>query len=211
MLTYVPIANTALQHIGESDRISAPDESSKPARAVKAAWEPTRLFILAEANWSFAVRTVEIAARPTDPEWPIALDRTAFPLPADLVTLIEIVAPCSLDDPESYSIEGGPSGSEILCTEPGPITIRYVRDGADIADPARWTPAYVEAFAFRLAWQISDELAADKARKDRALGASEKALRLAKRANARTKAPRAHLTTPWTESRRTGVQRAPNT
>jgi hypothetical protein len=36
MLTYVPLANVALQHLGESDRIAAPDENSKGARAVKA-------------------------------------------------------------------------------------------------------------------------------------------------------------------------------
>jgi hypothetical protein len=100
---------------------------------------------------------------------------------------------------------------EILADETGPITIRCVRRQLEIADPARWTPAFTEAFAFRLAWQISDELAADKARKDRALGASEKALRLARRSNARTKASRANLTTPWTAARSVGVQRAPGT
>jgi hypothetical protein len=211
MLTYVPIANTALQHLGEAFRIGTPDDDSKPARAVKVAWEPTRLFVLAEAHWSFAVRTLELTARAPDSEWPIALNRTPFPLPADLVSLIEIVAPCSLDEEDSYSIEVGPTGTEILAAEPGPITIRYVRDGADVADPARWTPAFIEAFTFRLAWQISDELAADKGRKDRALGASEKALRLARRANARTKAARGNATTPWTAARRVGVQRAPGT
>lgn len=211
MLTYVPIANAALQHIGESDRIVSPDEASKPARAIKAGWEPTRLFILAEAHWSFACRTIEIAARAAHPDFPIALGRTAFPLPADLVTFIEIVDPCELDENDSYTIEEGPTGSELLADVTGPITIRYVRDSKAIADPSRWSPAFVEAFAFRLAWQVSDELAADKGRKDRALGASNAALKLARRANARTKASRGNKTTPWTAARRTGVQRAPNT
>jgi hypothetical protein len=211
MLTYVPIGNTALQHLGEADRITDPNEDRKPARAIKTGWEPTRLFILAEAHWSFASRTVELAARPDDPEWPIALGRKAFPLPADLVSFIEIVEPCSLDEAESYTIEEGPTGSELLADETGPITIRYVRDSKAIADPARWPPAFIEAFAFRLAWQIADELAADKGRKDRALAASNAALKLAKRANARTKAGRRHATTPWTAARRTGVERAPGT
>jgi hypothetical protein len=209
MLSYVPISNTALQHLGEARRIVDADEDSKPARAIKVAWEPTRLFVLAEANWSYAIRTVELTARPDDTEFPVALGRKAFPLPADLVTLVEIVAPSTLDEEDSYSIEGGPTGSEILCDETGPITVRYVRDGKDIADPARWPPAFTEAFAFRLAWQISDELAADKGRKDRALGASEKALKLARRSNGRTKASRAQVTTPWAAARRNGVQRAP--
>jgi hypothetical protein len=67
MLTYVPIANTALQHLGESKRISSENEASKAAAAIKAAWEPTRLFVLAEAHWSFAVRTVALALAPPIP------------------------------------------------------------------------------------------------------------------------------------------------
>lgn len=209
MLTYVPIGNIALQHLGEVKRIVTPDEDSKAARAIASAWEPTRLFVLAEAHWSFAIRTLDIAARPADPDYPIALGRKAFPLPANVVTLVEIVEPAALDENDSYSIEAGPTGMEILADVTGPITIRCVIDSPAIADPARWTPAFDEAFAFRLAWQISDELAADKARKDRALGASEKALRLARRTNARTKASRAHATTPWTAARSAGVHRAP--
>jgi hypothetical protein len=210
-LSYVPLANLALNHIGEDDRISAPDEDSKPARAVARAWELTRLFVLAAAHWSFAVRTVELVARVDLPEFPIAGGLTAFPLPPDLVTLVEIREPKCLQDPDSYSIEGGPEGTEILCDELGPIVLRYVRDGVDIADPSRWTPAFAEAFAFRLAWQISDALAADKARKDRAFANYQAALKLAKRTNARMKAPIGHAETPWSAARRTGFQRAPGT
>jgi hypothetical protein len=209
MLTYVPLANMALQHLGESDRIASPDEDSKGARAVKAAWEGVRLFVLSEAHWSFAVRTVALSSRPADPEFPIALGRTAFPLPADLVSFIEIVDPELDDDEDLYSIEAGPSGSEILVDDPGPITIRYVRDTAAIADPARWPPSYDRAFSFYLAWQISDEMGADKARKDRALNGYTGALRIAKRTNARTKAPKRQAMTPWTRARQSGVDRAP--
>jgi hypothetical protein len=212
-LNYVAIANLALGHIGENDRIAAPDEASKAARAVYGAWEGTRQFILAEANWSFALRTVDIAQRPDNPDFPIALSRKAFPLPADLVTFVEIVEPCRLEDGEDqFTIEGGPDGGqEIQADELGPITIRYVRDSAAIADPTRWPAAYVEAFAFRLAWQISDELGADKARKDRALKASDRALALAKRGNTHTKARRRNREGDWVRARRCGVERAPGT
>jgi hypothetical protein len=209
-LTYVPIANIALGHLGEDNRISGPDEESKAARAVKRAWEATRQFILAEANWSFALRTIDLTERVADPDWPIALERKAFPLPADLVTFVEIVEPRRLEDgKDCFSIEGGPNGQEILCVDAGPITVRYVRDGQDIADPTRWPPAYIEAFAFRLAWQISDELGADKGRKDRALTASDRALKLAKRGNTHTKARRRESAGDWVRARRCGVERAP--
>lgn len=207
MPTYVQIANVALQHIGEGDRITAPDEASKPARAIKAAWDLTRLFVLSEAHWAFALRTLELTARSADPLFPIALGRNAFPMPADLVELVEIVTPCLDDESDSYSIERGPNGTELLTDDPGPITIRYVRDNEAIADPTSWPPAFVEAFAWHLAWQISEELAADKARKDRAQAAAIAALRKAKRANTRTKSPRAEATTPWTSARQGGFLR----
>jgi hypothetical protein len=52
-------------------------------------------------------RTLALAARPDNPQWPIALGRTAFPLPADLVNLAEIVEPDLYDDDDEFAIEGG--------------------------------------------------------------------------------------------------------
>jgi hypothetical protein len=211
-LTYVPIANIALGHLGEDDRIQAPDEDGKAARSVKRAWEATRQFVLAEAHWSFALRTVELTQRTDDSDWPIALGRKAFPLPADMVELVEIVEPCYLaEEDELYSIERGPNGQEILADDAGPITIRYVRDGSDIADPTSWPPSFVQAFAWRLAWQISDAMGAEKARKDRAFNASDKALKLARRANARTKPHQRNRSGDWVKSRSRGFDRAPGT
>jgi hypothetical protein len=211
-LTYVPIANRALGHLGEDDRIDAPDEASRPARAVKRAWEATRQFVLAQAHWSFALRTVALTQRVPQDEWPIALGRNAFPLPADLVELVEIVQPdCLVDDDDAYSIERGPNGQEILADDPGPIVVRYVRDGLDISDPTSWPPAFVAAFTYRLAWEISDALGADKGRKDRALNAYDRELRLARRANARTKPRQRNREGDWVKSRQRGFDRAPGT
>jgi hypothetical protein len=133
------------------------------------------------------------------------------PAAGDLVEFVEIVCPNFLDDDgDQYTIEGGPDGGqEILADVAGPITIRYVRDSADIAEPSRWPPAFAEAFAFRLAWQISDELGADKARKDRVLKASDRALLKARRANARTKSHRRAHAGDWIRARHSGVERAP--
>lgn len=207
LLSYVPIANTALGQLGESDRIDGPDEDSKPARTIKRAWEATRQFVLSEAHWGFALRTVELTARPADPEWPIVLNRTAFPMPADLVTLVEIVDPDLDIESDLYSIESGPTGDELLVEGSGPVTIRYVRDGNDIADPKRWSRGFVEAFTWQLAWQISDALGADKGRKDRALAAADRALKKARRNNNRLKSSKAHETTPWSRARSTGIYR----
>lgn len=214
MFDYVTIANLAAQHLGEDERIAAPDESSKLARAVRTAFVPAFKFVLSEANWSFALRTVALTQRAADASWPIALERNPFPLPADLARLTEIIDPeLDLDDPEAgqrYSIECGPNGEELLVDEDGPITIRYVRYGADLEDPARWTPAFVKAFQFYLAWQIADALAAKQSRKDRAIAAYADAIRLAKRVNNKTKAPKGNATTEWSRSRVIGQSRVPN-
>lgn len=201
ILDRTQIANLALQHIGEDDRISDLEEESRPARIVSRAWEPTRLLVLAAVHWSFAARTLELAARPVDPNWPIALDRTAFPLPADFVNLTEIVAPELNDDDDEFAIESGPSGAELLVANPGPITIRYIQDTAAIADPARWCAGFVDAFAQRLAWQISDPLAAKTSRKDRAWNAYLGAIRQAKKDNARTKPFRRNPPSDWSRAR----------
>jgi hypothetical protein len=170
-LSYVPIANLSLGHIGEDDRISDPDEDKRAARAIKTAWEGTRLFVLSEANWAFAIRTVELTARAAIADWPIALGRTAFPLPADLVTLVAIVDPDLDFDNDLYSIEGGPERRS--SSRRNSARSRFATSAtAPISPiPSRWSPGFAEAFAFRLAWQISDALAADKARKDRAFAA----------------------------------------
>jgi hypothetical protein len=130
MLTYVPIANTALQHLGEADRIVAPEEDSKPARAIGGVGANPPL---CACGGALELRDPHDRDRRSsdDPKFPIALGRKAFPIPADCVTFIEIVEPCSLDEEDSYSIEAGPTGMEILCDHPGPLTIRYVRDGED--------------------------------------------------------------------------------
>jgi hypothetical protein len=125
--------------------------------------------VLAQANWSFAIRTVELAPSAGSVDWPIALGRNAFPLPADMARFVEIVDPELDDQDDSYSIEGGPTEPSCYATETGPITVRYVRTGADLEDPLKWPANFVEAFTWRLAWQIAEPLSADKGRKDRAL------------------------------------------
>lgn len=204
LFSYVQIANLALQHLGEDDRIDDPQDTSRAARTVARAWEPTRLLVLADAHWSFAARTLDISQRPAIAEWPIALGRSAYPMPPDLVNLIEILSPDVNDDDDEFAIETGPTGAELLLDHSGPVTIRYVRDGADIKDPSRWSAGFVEAFQFRLAWQISDALAAKTSRKDRAERSYNAALRKAKKANARTKPFRRNPPTDWTRARHGG-------
>lgn len=211
LLSYIPIANLALGHIGEDDRITDPDQDSRPARTIRRAWDTTFLFVLARSFPAFATRTVDLTARPADPDWPVALERTAFPLPGDFVSLAELVDPALDEAEDSYSIEAGPSGMELLVEDDGPITLRYIFDHPAIREPARWSPGFAETFAWRLAWQISDALAADKGRKDRADAEFRDAIKEARRKNNRMIGPKRQAAGPWERARRCGVERPPGT
>lgn len=205
MLDQVQCANQALGHIGEDDQISDLNEGSKAARTINVHWEPVRLFLLSKINWAFASRTIELAARPADPTFPIARGRTAFPLPAGYIRLIEIVDPDLYDDDDEFSIETGPSGPELVVDHAGPITVRMVQDVPAIREPQRWPPEFIEAFAFRLAWSICDTLSADRKRKSDANTGYLLALRDAKKVNARTRPFRRNPPSDWTRARRRGA------
>lgn len=204
MLDQVALANQALGHIGEDDQIQDLNEDRKAARTVKLHWEPTRLFVLSKVNWSFASRTIEITARDVNPEWPIAGGRSAFPLPVDMIRFVEILDPELGDDDNEFSIETGPNGQEIIAAYTDVITIRIVLDSPQVRDPARWPAEFAEAFSYRLAYDISDTLSADKARKAQARNEFAIALRDAKKANARTKPYRRNPPTDWTRARQRG-------
>jgi hypothetical protein len=202
---YVTIANLALGLIGEDDAITSPDESSKAAREIKNAWDMVRRFVLAEANWSFGLRTAELTARPATAEHPILLYASAFPLPPDMLKFVELVDE-ALD--EDYSIEAGPDSEEILVNSNGPLFVRYIRD---VDSPERWSPAFVEAFTARLGWQICDAMSGSQSRKTSAGKAYAVAIAKAKKDNNRRKTRRVHAATPFTEGRSSLFPGAPNT
>lgn len=205
-LDYVTVANLATSFFGEN-LISDPDETGTVGEAVRGAWEAVRLFTLSKADWSFATRRVELAARTASADWPIIGFVSAYPLPVDFVKLITLGGVSILED--DYAIEAGPTLRELLVDRTGPLILRYVFDQSDVA---RWSPEFVEAFSMRLAWQIADRLSGDKQRKEQAKTAFLAAIGEARGSDARQKAPRAQLETDWSAARRGyGSTRAPGT
>lgn len=206
-IDYVTVANLATGFFGEDDQISAPDEDSKPARTVAAAWNAVRAFVLAKSDWSFASRRVNLAARAPSDEWPVIGFERAFPLPQDFIRLIDVGGIRLGED--DYAIEAGPSRRELLVDRTGPLVLRYVFDQEDVT---RWSPEFVEAFSMRLAWQIADRLSGDKQRKQQALDAYTRAIGEARGSDARQKPPRDQAETDWSRARHGyGCTRAPGT
>lgn len=201
----VEIANLATGFFGEDDQIREPNEDSKPARSVRAVWRKVRRFVLTKANWSHALRRQNLSARTASDEFPLIDFEYAFPLPADFVRLVKIIEPRAARD--SYSLERGPKGREILTNYAGPLQIQYV---SDVEDPALWSEEYTEVFAMRLAYQVADRLSGSARRKEDARVAYMKALRDAMGGDARQQAPREHGSTPWNEARSRSTTKAPN-
>ena len=203
----VDIANLATGFFGEDDQIRSPDDDSKPARTVRAAWAKVRKFVFSKANWSCGLRRSQLSARAADGAFPVLDPYThAFPLPTSFVRLAQILDPHIARD--EYTILRGPKGREIHCAYAGPLTIEWVEE---VKDPALWSSEFIEAFTMRLAWQIADRLSGDKQRKQQAFDAYRDALRDGRGSDARQQAPRQHAGGDWVRSRREFHPRAPNT
>ena len=173
MLGYVTIANLAASKLGEDDQLRNPNDDTPLGRSVAAVWAPVRQAALRDHSWNFAMRRAGLSAEAlASVPYPFGY---SFPLPADNLRLIEVLSAGARDD---YQIEGG----SILCNSAGPVYIRYI---ADIEEPALWDALFVEAFACRLADQISDRITGDVGRRDRAWQGYQAALSQAKRVDAR--------------------------
>lgn len=203
----VEIANIATGFFGEDDQIRSPDEDSKPARSVRAAWTKVRKFVRSKSNWSCGKRRSQIGARTANTQFPVlAPYSNAFPLPTGFAKLVQILEPSAVVD--DYQILRGPSGREIHCDHAGALTIEWCED---VKDWALWSTEFTEAFAMRLAWQIADRLSGDKRRKEQAQEAYEKALSEGRGSDARQQPPQRHVMSDWRAARGQGVDRAPNT
>jgi hypothetical protein len=147
LLTYVPIANLALRAYRRrrSDRRSQRRQPRRPD--VKAAWEATRLIRLATPIGASPLAPSRSPQRPM-----IRLAARArphaFPLPPDMVSLVEIVDPELERRRRRVRDRARPQRRRAAGRGRGPITIRYVRD-PDMPGSARWSPGFAEAFAFR--------------------------------------------------------------
>lgn len=173
MTAYVTIANLAASKLGEDDQLRNPDDDTHLGRSVAAVWAPVRQAALRDHSWNFAMRRAGLSAEALDHvPYPFGY---SFPLPADNLRLIEVL---NIGTRDEYQIEGG----SILCNSAEPVYIRYI---ADIEETALWDALFVEAFACRLAYQISDRITGDVGRRDRAWQGYRAALSEAKRVDAR--------------------------
>lgn len=161
MTSRTDISNQILAAIGCPDRISAPEDDSKPARELRNVWDDTRREALRGGNWNCATIRAALAAlvlgdgdNPTaDQIFPFTY---AYQLPADCLRFRDLVDDSI--DPADYQIERG-----LLLTKwAGPARIRYI---IDVPDPSQWDAAFVAAFVQLGGFKVADNLTGDRARK----------------------------------------------
>jgi len=140
----IEIANRALQKLGAA-RISAFDQDHPNARSVSAAYPHVRDDLLRSYPWSFAIKRASLPALAAKTLFG-GLNR--YPLPDDFLRLL-------VEDGSGERKDWIIEGREIVTRDSAPLNIRYV---ARVTDPTLFAPDFVEAFATKLAMELTYEI-----------------------------------------------------
>jgi len=164
MTTKLAVYNLALSHLRET-KLAAVDEAREARYALDDWWDQTLAWMLEAGFWKFALRSVRID---TDPDVTEAFG-LAYPFskPTDWVRTYQISASEMMEPPlEDWVEEGG-----YLWANVDPIYMRYVSNDASYGmSMARWSARFVDALAFRLAYNTCPRITGSSDSLIKALG-----------------------------------------
>ncbi len=152
------IANMALTFLGATPITDLSDDNTE-GRIVNIHFEQSRDAALEAREWTFAVKRADLAKLEEEPNWGFG---SAFLIPSDTLRILEV-----RDDMQNRvnyqelmnSLNWRREGDKIV-TDASIIRIRYL---ARITDPAKYTAAFVQVFAARLAMDIAIALTQSRA------------------------------------------------
>lgn len=146
MVTEVEIANSALTKVG-ADVISSLNQNVRQAKILKRIFYLVRDDVLRAHPWNFAIKRATIYPNGSTPGFGYDYE---YDLPNDCLRVLDT-------DPEyaKFVIEG-----RKLLTNYEEIGIRYIYRNED---PSSWDACFAEAFAWRLARELSYALAQSSA------------------------------------------------
>ncbi|MDE2439847.1 MAG: hypothetical protein KGP14_02390 [Betaproteobacteria bacterium] len=163
--------------LGDS-RIATLSDDTAQRYAIDDAWPRAVEYVLRQAYWRFALKTVYPA--PTNIVPPIAGYTNVFALPSDwlrshaiFVTNDSNGQECPIDVKHQL---------EQLFTNTAPVNLRYV--SSDYADPDTWPEQFSHAVAVRVAYEVADRITADPARTEQMLAKWKEAMQIAMAADA---------------------------
>lgn len=172
MATKVDIINLALARIG-NDGITSPDEASQGARVARRVYDMIRDVVLEAFPWNFAVRrgeTLAAVSNESTDNWAYA-----YAYPSTALRVLKIYPPSSPSammiwtnqiwssiltrDPDEWEVAQSSTGSRIIFCSVEQAKVDYIMQ---VANPALYSPSFVDAFAYRLAAEMALSLAADE-------------------------------------------------
>lgn len=168
-MSKVSIANRALALLGEKKITSLSDET-EAAKSINNMYRDSLKSILSECCWNFACKRSKLNRTVFEPAWG---GGNYFQLPADVIRIFKTTA-------EEWDIEG-----DKLRTNAKDVGILYTFLNED---DSRYSPQFVDAFACRLAYDVSFDLTNQSSKQESLLNLYHgHYLPIAKSANARDK------------------------
>lgn len=170
MASKIAIINMALTRLGQQP-IASITEGSEAANIVGRVYDIALEDELRDFPYSFCMTTAELTllSNETPPDFGYV-----FQLPADFMGLVSIVDPVlttTYANREPYALYDNPVKIQYeiregkLYTDFSEVTIKYKKLETDTT---KWDKSFVNAFAWRLAYEIAVPLTADEARATRA-------------------------------------------
>jgi len=135
----ISICNAALGKIG-APPIASLDEDSKRASTCNVAYANALDVVLGEFSWPFALARASLARLAAAPLYGFAY---TYQLPTDFISLDAVDGGMAVP----YQIEG-----DAVLTDAEQFRMRYVRR---VTDPNKFSPAFVDLFATRLAAELA--------------------------------------------------------
>lgn len=183
-ITEVSICNSALIKIGQ-ERITALDEQSKAAILCNERYPHIRDEVLEDHPWNFALVRASLSQL-TDA--PLFGYDYAYQKPADCLRIWKT----DIDDVD-YRIEG-----DQVLTDEDTFNCIYIKQETN---PAKFSRAFAEAVAFRLAAELAYAIAQSSALQDTMMRMYEQRLRMAKSSDAQEGSPDDLIETTWDKAR----------
>ena len=156
MASITDICNAAISHCGTRSKISAIDEGTAEANACLTHLALVRDATLRAFDWNFARLTAQLAELANPPaRW-----RHKYALPTDCLRLRRLNDVPLLALPETFceiAADRDSTGAfiTVMLTQASPVAAIYT---AQVADPLRWDPGFVDAMTYGLAARICFEL-----------------------------------------------------
>lgn len=185
-MSKVSIANRALAFLGENKITSLTDET-QAARSINNMYQDSLKSILSECCWNFARKRAMLNMTTEKPAWG---GGNYFQLPSDVIRIFQTTA--------DFEIEG-----DKLLSNASSVGILYTYLNED---DSRYSPHFVDAFACRLAHDISFDLTNQSSKQENLLKLYYgHFLPIAKSANAKERTPPAIKDDQWVNAIYGGV------